>query len=93
MRDLKAFLLGALALGILAYGGAAAAAVAAQAAGRSLSLGMGPLVVVSVGIEKSTAVTTFGSGLLVIAIAGGLANLAAARLIRRRAEGRRHGVD
>ena len=48
MRDLKAFLLGAVAVGILAYAAAASLAVATQAAGSSLRLGVGRIVVVSV---------------------------------------------
>lgn len=93
MRDLKAFMLGAIAVGILAYAGATALAVAAQAAGRSLAIGLGPIVVVAVEREASAAVTTFGPGLIVIAAIGGLVNLGAAQLIRRRAGGRLHGVD
>ncbi len=85
MRDLKAFALGAIAVGVLAYAGISALAVSAQAAGRSLAIGLGPLVVVSVEHEVSAAVTTFGPGLVVIAIIGGLVNVGAARLIRRRA--------
>jgi hypothetical protein len=85
VRDLKAFALGAVAVGVLAYAGISALAVSAQAAGRSLAIGLGPFVVVSVEHEASAAVTTFGSGLIVIAIMGGLANVGAAQLIRRRA--------
>lgn len=93
MRGLRAFALGAIALGVLAYAGAAALAVGAQAAGRSLVVGFGPLVLVSVEREASEAVTTFGPGLLGVAILGGCANLAAARLIRRRAGGFRDAVE
>jgi len=93
MRGLRAFALGAIALGVLAYAGAAALAVGAQAAGRSLVVGLGPLVLVSVEREASNAVTTFGPGLLVVATLGGCVNLAAARLVRRRAEGRRDAVE
>jgi hypothetical protein len=93
MRGLRAFALGAIALGVLAYAGAAALAVGAQAAGRSLVVGLGPLVLVSVEREASEVVTTFGPGLLVVAILGGCANLAAARLVRRRAGGRRDAVE
>jgi hypothetical protein len=93
MRGLRAFALGAIALGVLAYAGAAALAVGAQAAGRSLVVGFGPLVLVSVEREASNAVTTFGPGLLVVAILGGCVNLAAARLVRRRAGGRRDAVE
>ena len=48
MRALKAFLLGALAIGVVAYALAAAAAVAAQAGGRTLDVALGPLRIVSV---------------------------------------------
>ena len=92
MRGLRAFALGAIAVGVLAYAGAAALAVGAQAAGRSLIVGLGPLVVVSVEREASDAITTFGPGLLVVAVLGGCVNLAAARLIGRRA-GRRDAVE
>jgi hypothetical protein len=93
MRSLRAFALGAIAVGVLAYAGAAALAVGAQAAGRSLVVGLGPLVVVSVEREASDAVTTFGPGLLVVSIVGGCVNLAAARLVRWKAGGRRGGVE
>ena len=93
MRGLKAFALGAIAVGLLAYAAAAALAVAAQAARRSLAVAVGPLVVVSVEREATAAVTTFGVGLIVIALIGGLANLGAAQLIRRRAVGRPDDVE
>jgi hypothetical protein len=93
MRDLKAFLLGALAVGILAYAAAASLAVATQAAGSSLRVGVGPMVFVSVETGTTAASTTFGAGLLVLGVAGGVVNLGAARLIRKRAEGRRCDVD
>ena len=93
MRNLKAFVLGSIALGVLAYAGAAALAVGAQAAGRSLAVGLGPLVVVSVEREASTAVTTFGPGLLALAILGGCMNVVAARLLQRKAGGRGDGVE
>ncbi len=93
MRDLKAFFLGAVTVGILAYAAAASLAVATQAAGGSLRLGVGPIIVVSVEREISAASTTFGSGLLLLALVGGLLNLAAARIVRRKAEGRSRDVD
>lgn len=92
MRGLRAFALGAIAVGVLAYAGAAALAVGAQTAGRSLVVGLGPLVVVSVEREASDAITTFGPGLLVVATFGGCVNLAAAWLVRWRA-GRRDAVE
>jgi hypothetical protein len=84
MRALKAFVLGAVATGILAYAIAAALAIAAQAGDRALDIALGPVVVVSVVVDGPSAVTTFGPGLLLIALAGGLLNLVAARLIARR---------
>ena len=93
MRNLRAFALGTIAVGVLAYAGAAALAVGAQAAGRSLVVGFGPLVVVSVDREAATAVTTFGPGLVALAILGGCVNVAAARLLQRRAGGRGDGVE
>ena len=93
MRDLKAFLLGAVAVGVLAYAAAASLAVATQAAGGSLLLGLGPIIVVSVENDTSAASTTFGSGLLLVALIGGLLNLLVARLVRRKAAARSRDVD
>jgi hypothetical protein len=92
MRDLRAFLLGAVAVGVLAYAAAASLAVATQAAGGSLRLGVGRIVVVSVESDTSAASTTFGSGLLLVALFGGLVNLFAARLVRRKAAARSRDV-
>ena len=93
MRALKAFMLGLVAFGILGYALAAAVAVATQAGGSTIDASVGPLLLVSVTMEGRAAVTTFGPGLLVIAIVGGLANVAAAQLIRHRAVGRDDRVD
>jgi hypothetical protein len=84
MRALKPFLLGAVAAGILGYTLVAALAVAAEAGGRSLDIAFGPLALVSVTIEGKATTTTFGLGLVVLALAGGVANLAAAVVVRRR---------
>ena len=84
MRALKAFLLGAMATGIVAYAIVAALAVAAQAGDRPLGIAVGPILIVSVVIDGSTSITTFGSGLVLIAFAGGVLNLVAAQVIRRR---------
>ena len=54
---------------------------------------VGPLLVVSVTLEGAARVTTFGPGILVLALAGGIANVAAAQLIRRRAGRRADRVD
>lgn len=93
MRSLRAFLLGALAIGLVAYAAAAALAVAAQAGDRTLDLAFGPVVVVSVGEQADATTTTFGAGLLLLAVAGGIANVTLAAVIRRRAERQSHRVD
>ncbi len=84
MWGLKAFVLGTVAIGVVAYAVAAALAVTAQTGGRALELALGPLVVVSVTHEEGAAATTFGPGLVVVALVGGLANLALARMLRQR---------
>jgi hypothetical protein len=81
---LRAFVLGTIAVGVVAYAVVAALAVAAQAGGRALELALGPLAVVSVTQGEAATVTTFGPGLVVLALVGGLANLALAWLLRRR---------
>ena len=48
---------------------------------------------VSVARVGSTSVTTFGTGLVVVACVGGVANLAAALLMARRSDRRGDGVD
>jgi hypothetical protein len=93
MRALRAFVLGAVAAGVVAYAVAAALAVTAQAGERTLELALGPLGLVTVARDGPTTVTTFGAGLVVVACVGGLANLAAALLLARRARCRGDGVD
>jgi hypothetical protein len=93
MWALKAFVLGSLAFAVVGYAVAAALAVAAQAGGTTVDVGVGPLLLVSVTLEGASRVTTFGPGILVLALAGGAANLAAAQLIRRRAGRRADRVD
>ena len=93
MWALKAFVLGSLALAVVGYAAAAALAVAAQAGGATVDVAIGPLVVLSVALEGPARVTTFGPGILVIALAGGIANVGAAQLIRRRAGRRTDRVD
>lgn len=89
MRPLRAFLLGALAVGLLGYGAAAGVAVAAQAgAVRAMRVAIGPLVLVAVERAGATRATTFGAGILVLALAGGVVNAAAAALLDRRTRSR-----
>jgi hypothetical protein len=90
---LKAFLLGAVAIGVFAYAVVAALAVTAQAGGHTLDIALGPLALVSVTHEGTTTVTMFGSGLVALALAGGLVNVAAARLIWHRSHRSDDRVD
>lgn len=86
MRVLKAFILGLVAFGVLAY--AAAAAVAFLAIGGemdALRVGAGTLVLVEVErAADGSSITTFGPGLLGVAVLGGLLNAAAAAALERR---------
>ena len=93
MWAVRAFVLGSLAFAIVGYAAAAALAVAVQAGGSTIHLALGPLPLVSVALEGAARVTTFGIGILVIALVGGFANVAAAELIRRRAGRRADRVD
>ena len=68
MWALKAFVLGSLAFALVGYAAAAALAVAAQAGGSTIDVGVGPLLLVSVTLEGATRVTTFGPGILVLAL-------------------------
>lgn len=82
---LKAAVLGAVAAGLVAYACAVALAVLAQSGGRALDVRVGPLVLVAVERTGEGTTTTFGSGLLVAALLGGIANvLLAVALARRR---------
>ena len=93
MRALKSFLLGTIAVGVVSYALVAALAVTAQAGGRTLEIALGPMAFVSVTHEAATTVTTFGPGLAVLALAGGLANLTAALLMRQRSSPPHDRVD
>ena len=93
MRSLKAFLLGAFALGVLTYALAAAFAVTAQAAGHTFELALGPLLVVAVTESATASATAFGPGILVLALFGGLLNLALALLMERGHGDRSDHVD
>jgi hypothetical protein len=93
MRAVKAFLLGSFATGLLVYVVAAAVAVSAQAAGQTLDVSLGPVTVVSVAHDGTAVVTTFGAGIALLALAGGVLNACAAAAVRRRAERRADRVD
>ena len=93
MRPLRAFLLGSIAMGALAYALLATLALSAQRGGRTLDLALGPLQLVAVAREGTAVVTTFGPGLVALAAVGGLANLVAASVLHRRSDGRPDRVD
>jgi predicted regulator of Ras-like GTPase activity (Roadblock/LC7/MglB family) len=93
MRSVKAFLLGSLAVGLVAYALAVAAAVVAQTAAHPLEIAIGPVRLVSVAADGNAVVTTFGMGIVLAALAGGVVNLTAARILQRRAEREVDHVD
>ena len=84
MLSVRAFLLGAAATGVVAYVFAAALALVAAAGGSTIRLGVGRIVLVSVASGAHSSTTVLGSGLLVVALAGGVLNLVTARVLRRR---------
>ena len=85
VRTLRALVVGMLAAGVLAYAGAAALAVAVQAGtSGGLHIAIGGLVLVAVERSDDATATTFGAGLLVLAVAGGILNALAAALLSRR---------
>ena len=76
-----------MAVGLIAYALAAAAAVLAQAGERTLDVHLGPLVLVAVERVDTTTATTFGSGLLAVALLGGVVNALLAFALARRLRG------
>jgi hypothetical protein len=85
VRALKAFVLGVLGVGLLAYVAAAVVALAASVGGSDLDVRIGPLSIVSVERVADATSLGLGVGLVVVALVGGLANAVAAALIARRA--------
>jgi hypothetical protein len=84
MRTVSAFLLGAAAIAVVVYVFVAALALVVAAGGSTMRLGLGPLVLVSVERDGGSTTTVIGSGLLALALLGGLANLVAAHMLSRR---------
>lgn len=85
MRPLRAFALGACACGVVAYCFSVALAVVAATSGTTVRLAVGWLLLVAVEhTDGGTTATTFGSGLAVVALVGGCANVAAGIVLRRR---------
>jgi hypothetical protein len=87
MRAVSAFALGATAGSVLAYVVAATIALAVTAAGAELMAGWGPVLFVAVERAEDGTATTFGAGLLLVAVAVGIANSVASTLLARRARG------
>lgn len=85
MRTVRALALGAAAAGVLAYAMAAGVAIVAQAGRRELNVHVGPLVLVVVDRANGVTTTTFGTGLLALALLGGAVNAILAALLVRRA--------
>jgi hypothetical protein len=84
VRLLRAFLLGAAAVGAMVYAAATTVALAVAAAGGELALGVGPLVAVAVEpLPEGGSATTLGPGIAALAVAGGLINAAAAVVLSR----------
>ena len=83
----RALALGVVAAGVIAYALAAASAVLAQAGGRTLDVHLGPLTLVAVERVGATTATTFGSGLLAVALLGGVVNAVLAVVLARRLRG------
>lgn len=81
---LRAVVLGAAAVGLVAYACAAAAAVIVQVGGSTLDVRLGPVTLVAVERAGTGVATTFGSGLLVVALLGGIVNALLAVLLARR---------
>lgn len=78
MLLVKAFALGMVALAVLGYAVVTVAAMAAVSAGREIEMSLGPIVVVAVDRVTGGTETTYGAGLLLVALLGGAVNAAAA---------------
>jgi len=80
-----AFVLGTLAVGVVASIGGLALGIAAQAGGwSSFRAGIGPLVLVSYERTAAASATSFGAGLPLLALAGGVLNAIGAGVLSRR---------
>lgn len=84
---LRAFVIGTVAVGLVAYVLAAGAAVAAASAGLTFRAAAGPLLLVAVEHDGADSVSTLGAGLTLVALTGGLANAVAALLLGRAGRG------
>lgn len=83
---LTAFALGAAAIGAVVLAAALAAAALADAAGRdALRVAVGPIELLAFERTARSSSTTFGPGLWLLALAGGLLNAAGAAVLLARA--------
>ena len=81
---LTAFAIGAAAFGVVAVVCGVAVGVAFGSLGRDkISVGLGPLVVLEFSRSARGTETTFGLGIVVVALAGGVVNAAAAASVLR----------
>lgn len=79
------FLLGAVAAGFAAGAAAVAVVIVADAGGwASFRAALGPLLLVEFERSGTATAATFGPGIAIAAVAGGLLNAAGAALLRRR---------
>ena len=83
-RPLKAFVLGAAASAVLLH---ALVTLVLLLERDAVYVGLGPVLVVSRERVTGGTETTFGTGLLLLSVAGGLLNAAAAGILERRAGG------
>jgi hypothetical protein len=83
---MTAFALGAGAFGIALLAAGLAVGIFAQSGGwPSFRIGLGPLTLLELTRRGETTSTTFGSGMLAVAILGGALNAVAAACLSRRA--------
>lgn len=92
MSVLRAGALGALAVGVLAYGVVTVFSVVAMRSGGGFDVRLGPIVIAAVERSGESTTTVYGPGLLLMALAGGLLNGAAARILVRRRRARLEDV-
>jgi hypothetical protein len=84
-RLVIAFALGAAAVGVIAVVLALLAAMLAEASDRNeLHVALGPIALLDFQRDAAGSSTTFGPGLIVLPLLGGLLNAAGAALLRNR---------
>jgi ABC-type Co2+ transport system permease subunit len=84
VRLLKAFAFGSVAGVVVAYATAVTVGLAVAAADAELHIAIGPATLLAVESGRDGFATTFGPGLLVLAIVAGLLNAVVAAALSRR---------